>query len=94
MCGGRWNLFSDEEKGRFYGNLAAAMYGIPDFVLERQVKHFGSVDPAYEAGVRKALAGMDEEHEQHKTEKDMDRMAMVEPNTNTEEVAPAFDHAK
>ncbi|MGC9587615.1 UNVERIFIED_CONTAM: catalase, partial [Salmonella enterica subsp. enterica serovar Rissen] len=41
-----WTMFSDEQKGRLYHNLAAAMHGIPDFIIERQLGHFAKVDPA------------------------------------------------
>lgn len=51
-----WEIFSEEQKGRLYDNLAAAMHGIPEFIIERQMTHFAAVDKAYEAGVRQALA--------------------------------------
>ncbi|WP_411506542.1 catalase-related domain-containing protein, partial [Brucella anthropi] len=36
-------------------NIAAAMGGVPGFIVERQLAHFKLVHPDYEAGVRKAL---------------------------------------
>jgi catalase len=72
-----WALFDDEQKGRLYKNLAAAMHGIPDFIIERQLHHFEQVEPAYAQGVRDALARMDEAHETMKTEKDMDAMSFA-----------------
>jgi catalase len=34
------------------------MWGIPDFIAERQLAHFKKVHPDYEAGVRAALEHM------------------------------------
>ena len=34
------------------------MWGIPDFIAERQLAHFKKVHPEYEAGVRFALDHM------------------------------------
>ena len=71
-----WSLFDEAHKGRLYRNLAAAMHGIPDFIIARQVAHFERIDPAYAAGVHDALAHMDAAHETMKTQKDVDRMAL------------------
>ena len=89
-----WTMFSDEQKGRLYHNLAAAMHGIPDFIIERQLGHFAKVDPAYAQGVRDALATLDKSEEDRETHKDVDRMAMTEPHKNTEAEAPKFEGAK
>ena len=35
-------------------NLAAAMQGVPDFIVKRQLEHFAKADPAYGEGVRRA----------------------------------------
>ncbi|VVE90636.1 catalase [Pandoraea bronchicola] len=54
-----FNLFDDAQKSRLFGNIAAAMQGVPDDVAERQIGHFAKIDPAYAQGViaaRKALA--------------------------------------
>ena len=51
-----FNIFNDEQKGRLYGNLAAAMHGVPDNIIEKQLGHFNSVSPEYAEGIRKALA--------------------------------------
>ena len=32
------------------------MQGVPDFIIERQLKHFEKVHPDYAAGIKKALA--------------------------------------
>lgn len=55
-----FNLFDDGQKTRLFGNIAAAMQGVPDDVAERQIDHFAKIDPAYAQGVvaaRLALAG-------------------------------------
>ena len=36
-------------------NIAAAMQGVPTFIIERQVAHFATCDPAYGAGVAKRM---------------------------------------
>ncbi len=51
-----FNLFDDAHKQRLFKTLAGAMQGVPEFIVERQLAHFDKVDPAYGAGVRKALA--------------------------------------
>ncbi|AJE98948.1 catalase [Pandoraea apista] len=54
-----FNLFDDAQKSRLFGNIAAAMQGVPDDVAERQIGHFAKIDPAYAQGVitaRRALA--------------------------------------
>ena len=53
-----WNLFDDAQKGRLYDNYAAAMEGVPDEIIERQMVHFRLIDPAYEQGVRAARAAL------------------------------------
>lgn len=51
-----WNLFDDAQKGRLYDNLAAAMDGVPDEIIERQLGHFALIHPAYAQGIRAARA--------------------------------------
>jgi catalase len=51
-----FRLFSPEQKQRLFSNIAAAMSGVPQFIIERQLGHFDKADPAYGAGVRVALA--------------------------------------
>jgi catalase len=53
-----WNLFDDGQKGRLYDNLAAAMDGVPDEIIERQLAHFHLIDPAYAQGIRAARAAL------------------------------------
>lgn len=50
-----FNLFDDGQKERLFKNIAASMQGVPDNIIERQLALFDKVDPAYGAGVRKAL---------------------------------------
>ena len=50
-----FRLFDDGQKQRLFSNIAAAMAGVPDFIVERQLGHFDKIDPAYGAGVRAAL---------------------------------------
>ncbi len=51
-----FNLFDAGQKSRLFSNIAAAMGGVPDFIVERQLGHFDKVHPDYGNGVRKALA--------------------------------------
>ena len=51
-----FNLFNDEQKTRLFSNIADAMNGVPEFIIERQLGHFEKVHPDYAAGVRQALA--------------------------------------
>jgi catalase len=48
-------LFDAGQRSRLFANIAAAMGGVPDFIVERQIGLFDKVDPAYGAGVRAAL---------------------------------------
>ncbi len=50
-----FNLFDDGQKARLYSNIAAAMDGVPENIIERQLGHFEKVHPDYAAGVRAAL---------------------------------------
>jgi len=51
-----FNLFDEGQKARLFSNIAAAMQGVPDFIVERQLGHFTKVHPEYASGVRAALA--------------------------------------
>jgi catalase len=53
-----WNLFDQDQKNRLYKNLAAAMAGVADEIIERQLGHFARIDPAYAEGVRQARAAL------------------------------------
>lgn len=50
-----FNLFDAGEKARLFANIAAAMQGVPPFIIDRQLGHFERVHPDYAAGVRAAL---------------------------------------
>ncbi len=52
-----WSLFDVAHQRRLYANIAAAMAGVPDFIVERQLAHFAKIHPDYAAGVKAALAG-------------------------------------
>jgi catalase len=54
--GALFRLFTAEQKQRLFNNVADAMHGVPDFIIDRQIEHFNRADPAYGAGVRAALA--------------------------------------
>jgi catalase len=45
-----------EQQSRLFSNLADAMEGVPQGIIDRQITHFEKADPAYAEGVRKALA--------------------------------------
>ncbi len=51
-----FRLFSTDQKKRLFSNIADAMGGVPQFIIERQLGHFDKVDPEYGDGVRAALA--------------------------------------
>ncbi|MHA6690059.1 catalase [Devosia sp. A449] len=53
-----WALFDDAQKGRLYDNLAAAMAGVPDAIIERQLAHFHLIHPDYAEGIRTARAAL------------------------------------
>ena len=47
-----FKLFDDGQKARLFSNIAKAMQGVPDNIVERQLGHFEKVHPDYAAGVR------------------------------------------
>lgn len=51
-----FEMFDDGQKARLFSNIAAAMAGVPENIVERQMAIFEAVSPAYAAGVRAALA--------------------------------------
>ncbi|CRX38300.1 catalase [Estrella lausannensis] len=53
--GNLFRLFTPEQKERLFANIADAMQGVPEHIVERQIGHFTKADPAYGEGVRKAL---------------------------------------
>jgi catalase len=55
--GNLFRLLPTDEKARLFRNLAAAMQGVPDFIVKRQLEHFAKADLSYAEGVTRALAG-------------------------------------
>ena len=55
QAGNLFRLLPADEKERLYTNLAGAMEGVPEAIVQRQLAHFHKADPAYAAGVAKAL---------------------------------------
>ncbi|AWW00905.1 catalase [Arcticibacterium luteifluviistationis] len=53
--GDLFRMFNDEQKERLFNNIAGAMEGVSMEIIERQLAHFDKADPAYGAGIRKAL---------------------------------------
>ena len=51
-----FHILWHEQQQRLYSNIAAAMQGVPQNIVDRQLEHFGRVDPAYKAGVAAAIA--------------------------------------
>ncbi len=51
-----FNLFDAAQKGRLYGNLAAAMDGVPNEIIDRQLAHFDLIAKEYGDGIRVARA--------------------------------------
>jgi catalase len=54
--GDLFRLMKKEQQKRLFSNIADAMEGVPQLIVERQLSHFDKADPAYGAGVRAALA--------------------------------------
>jgi catalase len=60
QAGNLLRMFTPEQKGRLFQNIAASMAGVPDRIIQRQLVHFHRADPAYAAGVARALGVPDE----------------------------------
>ncbi len=45
-----FNLFDDGQKARLFANIAEAMQGVPDYIVERQLGHFAKVHPRLRRG--------------------------------------------
>ncbi|MBK1835119.1 catalase [Roseibacillus ishigakijimensis] len=58
--GNLFRLMSAGEQERLFQNIAEAMAGVPQEIIDRQLVHFDRADPAYGAGVRAALAGQNQ----------------------------------
>jgi catalase len=57
QAGNLFRLMTDAQKERLFANIAEHMAGIPKEIIQRQLVHFTKADPAYGAGVAKALGG-------------------------------------
>lgn len=55
QAGDLFRLFDEGQKNRLFTNIAAAMAGVSEEIINRQMKHFDAADPAYGEGVRNAL---------------------------------------
>ena len=53
--GDLFRLMSGDQRQQLFTNLAEAMDGVPSHIVERQLNHFHKADPAYAAGVAKAM---------------------------------------
>lgn len=53
-----FNLFDAGQKARLFANYAAAMAGVPDFIIDRQLAHFDLIAKEYGDGVRAARAAL------------------------------------
>jgi catalase len=53
--GNLFRLMTPEQQQRLFKNIAAAMAGVPEEIIQRQLAHFHNADPRYAAGVAKAL---------------------------------------
>ncbi|WP_183731982.1 MULTISPECIES: catalase [Paraburkholderia] len=52
-----FRLFDAAQRSRLFSNIARAMSGVPQDIVDRIVAQFEQIDPAYGAGVRSALTG-------------------------------------
>jgi catalase len=53
--GNLFRLMTPEQQQRLFKNVAAAMAGVPENIIRRQLLHFQKADPHYAEGVAKAL---------------------------------------
>jgi catalase len=53
--GDLFRLMSPNQKEQLFSNIAGAMSGVPENIVRRQLEHFHKADPAYAAGVARAL---------------------------------------
>lgn len=50
-----FELFDEGQRARLFSNIADAMAGVPDEIIQRQLVHFHRVHPDYASGVAKAV---------------------------------------
>ncbi len=55
QAGDLFRMFNNEQKGRLFQNIAAAMEGVPSQIVARQLKHFRAADVEYGDGVEAAI---------------------------------------
>jgi catalase len=53
--GNLFRLMTPEQQQRLFKNIAAAMAGVPEKIIRRELMHFQKADPCYAEGVAKAL---------------------------------------
>jgi catalase len=53
--GDLFRLMSLSQKRQLFGNIAAAMQGVPEEIVRRRLGHFAKAGPAYAAGTAKVL---------------------------------------
>ena len=53
--GNLYRMFDAGQRARFFSNIAAAMQGVPRFIIDRQIEHFRRADPTWAAGVEDAI---------------------------------------
>jgi catalase len=53
--GNLYRMFDAGQRARFFNNFAAAMQGVPRFIIDRQIEHFRKADPSWAAGVEDAI---------------------------------------
>ena len=56
QAGNLFRLMDKDQQSRLFSNIADAMEGVPQEIIDRQLAHFEKADSAYAEGVRKALA--------------------------------------
>jgi catalase len=75
--GNLFRLFDEGQRKRLFSNIATAMTGVPEFIVERQLGHFDKADPAYGAGVRAALAAAGSQRSPNRGESPAEELADV-----------------
>jgi catalase len=55
QAGDLFRLMNEGQQQRLFNNFAASMEGVPENIIQRQLAHFTKADPAYGAGVAKAV---------------------------------------
>ena len=53
--GDLFRIMSPAQQQQLFDNIAASKHGVPEAIIRRQLAHFHKADPAYAAGVAKAV---------------------------------------